>query len=113
MGLSLWQQDANDSRRYRVARGNASVYIDGREPVVRLALRTRGAGGTETVGLALDGRPAGTTPVREGTWTDLTLQLPDRPGEPRFRRLDLWWTPPSDSATLDVGRPEYPRRVPR
>jgi hypothetical protein len=111
VGVSLWHTDPGDGRRYRVARGRASVYLDGSQSRVRLPLRAAGRGtGTIDVTLVMDGRPAGRIAVEPGRWTDLTMVLPVPPaGAPRFRRLDLHWVPAARSSRLEIGRETYPR----
>jgi len=57
------------------------------------------------VRLLLDGRPAGRLPVEVGSWTEVAMLLPPQDGRgPRFRRLDLQWTAPAQSAQLEIGR---------
>jgi len=109
VGLSAWQIDPGDGRRYRVATGRAAIYVDGRGGRLRVPLRASGLDApTIDVVLLFDGHPAGHMLVQAGRWTELTMLIPPhRHNRPRFLRLDFTWAPPTPRATLEVGRAEY------
>ena len=109
IGLSSWHTDPESGRRFRSAKGRASVYLDASRARVRLPLRATGEGPPSTVvTLVMDGRPAGQVSLEAGRWTDLAMILPTTDERaPRFRRLDLGWVPTARSSRLDVGRETY------
>lgn len=106
IGLSVWRTDPGDDRRYRVASGDAVIYIDARAQRLRVPLRARGSGKTDlNVTLWLDGRLAGRARVEVGRWSDLAMVLPPRPRDgTRFRRLEFRWVPESPDSRLEIGR---------
>lgn len=114
VGLSVWRDDSGDDRRYRVARGDAAIYIDARAQRLRVPLRASGPGSSALeVTLWLDGRLAGRARVEVGRWSDLALVLPPRPPDgPRFRRLEFRWVPESPASRLEIGRETVFPRVP-
>jgi len=109
VGLSHWRRDGDSGLRYRRASGSSTIYVDGRPGRLRVPLRLVGSPGLPTdVEFLLDGRPAGSLTLTSDGWRELSIVLPE-PGSrtPRFRRLDIRWTPARARSRLDIGRETY------
>jgi O-Antigen ligase len=105
IGVSLWQE-AIDGVRYRIAGAVSTVFVPSTARAVTVPLRAMKAGDGVQVELQLDGRSADVTWVPHDRWHYLRILLPDKPGGPRFRRLDLRvaGVPSTETSLLMIGK---------
>ena len=110
VGLSAWRVDRADGRGYRATRGDSILYVSGLSPQLRLALRAQGGRAVTPAGrvtIVIDGRVAGKFDVATADWTPVAIHIPAAgPGGPRFRRVDLRWSPARAGRALRVWQPE-------
>ena len=109
VGLSAWRVDRADGRRYRATRRDSILYVSDRSPRLRLALRAQGRRAVAPAGevtIVIDGRVAGKVDVSTADWTPVAIRLPA--AGPRFRRVDLRWSPARAGRALRVWQPEPP-----
>jgi hypothetical protein len=110
LGMSNWERD-EAGHRFRWAAAESAFFVPSDHRVVRLPVRSAGAGQC-VVAIRVDGQRTDQVTIPAGFWQELRLRLPPAPDGNQFSRVDLLADAgcsqgvSNSRQTLMVGRPE-------
>ena len=110
LGMSNWERD-EAGNRFRWASAESALFVHSHHRVVRLPVRSAGAGQC-VVGIRVNGQGTDQVTIPANLWHELRLRLPPAPARNQFSRVDLLADAGCGQGvsdprrTLMVGRPE-------